>query len=538
MQTIPFTDLPGTTRLFIDYLEAPERLRDFFEHDRRDGKKRLEQLASWMTDREAVSRILSQQARRWNAPAAVQENIAGLRRPTTFAVVTGQQMGLFGGPLYTLYKALATVLYCREFKARYPSYDFVPVFWMELEDHDFDEIRRTKILAQSGELAPMVYDAQVDHHLRRPVYQIYPTAEITALIDRLVEAAGTTDFTSSWSQALRDAYRPENSFSDAFARWMTTLLGEFGLILMDPSDPEFKTLAAPVFRREIDRVRAIHTVLTETSDALKKSGYHAQVETAGSNLFLLLDPPLETPFAHESTLKLRLDLATVETYGDFLKSVLSSEPHRFIPNVVLRPMVQDTLLPTFAYIGGPSEIAYFAQFLGVYRTFEMSSPLILARPFVTVVEKKIGKILDKFNLNLQQLMMRSKTLVNDIALSESPLPGLFAGWRSTSKSAVENVQAALVRIDPSLKGASETALQRIEHAIQVLEGKATEAQKRQSEVNVRQIQKAIDHLYPHERFQEREMNVTYFLNKYGFEFIRHLERSIRLDTTGHQVVTI
>jgi uncharacterized protein YllA (UPF0747 family) len=168
----------------------------------------------------------------------------------------------------------------------------------------------------------------------------------------------------------------------------------------------------------------------------------------------------------------------------------------------------------------------------------MSSPLILARPFVTVVEKKIGKILDKFDLNLQRLTARSKTLVDDVALSESPLPSLFAEWRSTSKSALENVQSALVRIDPSLKGASETALQRIEHAIQVLEGKATEALKRQSEVSVRQIQKALDHLYPHERFQEREINVTYFLNKYGFEFIRHLERSIRLDTTGHQVIAI
>ncbi len=538
MQTIPFTDLPGATRLFIDYLEAPERLRDFFEHDRRDGKTRLAQLSTWSTDRDAVASILLRQARRWNAPAAVEENIAALRRPATFAVVTGQQMGLFGGPLYTLYKALATVLYCREFKARFPAYDFVPVFWMELEDHDFDEIRRTKILAQSGELTPMVYDAQVDHHVRRPVYQIHPSDEVTALIDRLVEAAGTSDFTPSWSRALRDAYRPENSFSDAFARWMTTLLGEFGLILIDPSDPEFKTLAAPVFRREIDNARTLHAVLTETSDALKKAGYHAQVETAGSNLFLLLDPPLETPFPHETTMKVRLDLTTVENHGDFLKSVLSREPRRFIPNVVLRPIVQDTLLPTFAYIGGPSEIAYFAQFLGVYRTFEMSSPLILARPFVTVVEKKIGKILDKFNLDLQRLMARSKTLVDDVVLSESPLPALFAEWRSTSTSAVENVQSALVRIDPSLKGASETALQRIEHAIQVLEGKATEAQKRQSEVNVRQIQKALDHLYPHERFQEREINVTYFLNKYGFEFIRHLERSIRLDTTGHQVIAI
>lgn len=538
MQTISFHDLPGATRLFLDYLHAPEKLRDFFEHDRQDGKTRLAQLSTWTTDREAVSRILSQQVRRWNSPAAVQDNVAALRRPTTLAVVTGQQVGLFGGPLYTLYKALATVLYCREFKSRYPGYDFVPVFWMELEDHDFDEIRRTRILAQSGELTPIVYESSVDHHERRPVYQLHPTTEVATLIDRLVEVAGTTDFTSAWSEPLKNAYRPEHSFSDAFAFWMTSVLGEYGLILMDPSDPEFKTLAAPVFQREIENARAVHETLTTTSEGLKKAGYHAQVETAGSNLFLLLDPPLKTPFPHETTLKFRLDLSTVEKHGEFLSSVLSREPRRFIPNVVLRPIVQDTLLPTFAYIGGPSEIAYFAQFLGVYRAFRLTSPLILARPFVTVVEKKIGKILDKFNIDLQRLAAHSKTLVNDITLSESPLPGLFGEWKSKSRAAVGDVQSALVRIDPSLKGATETALQRIEHAIQVLEGKATEAQKRQSEVNVRQIQKAIDYLYPHDRFQEREINATYFLNKYGFEFIRHLERSMHLDTVGHQVIPI
>ncbi len=538
MNTVSFNNLPGVTPLFRDYVYHPEKLQDFFEHDWRDGSARLTQLQTRVIDRTKLTDILSRQATRWGAPAAVSANIELLQKPSTFAVVTGQQMGIFGGPLYTLYKALATVLYCREFKRRYPQADFVPVFWMELEDHDFEEVRKTTVLAQTGELTPISIESAADHPDRKPIYTLFPPSDIAQLIDKTAEVLGQTDFTATWTEALKEAYRPDRSFSDAFAIWTMALLGETGLVLMDPSDPELKEMARPVFEREIDQAEAIHADVVETSAALRKAGYHAQVETAGSNLFLLMDPPISVPFSHEPTAKLRLDLSTVKTHRDFLKTVLADEPHRFIPNVVLRPIVQDTLLPTFAYIGGPSEVAYFAQFRNLYRRFDLQSPLILARPFATLIEKKIGKILNKFAFDFERMVNHSKTLINELTLQDSVLPMLFEKWKLQSSQGVRDVQEELVKIDPSLKGASETALQRMTHAIEVLENKATEAQKRQADVSVRQIQKALDHLYPHDQFQERGLNVVYFLNKYGFDFVGTMERALRLDTCDHQLIEL
>ncbi|MBL7995865.1 bacillithiol biosynthesis cysteine-adding enzyme BshC, partial [bacterium] len=464
-----------------------------------------------------------------------------LKQSNSVAIVTGQQMGVFGGPLYTVYKALGTVKLCESFQQQFPDYNFVPLFWMELEDHDFEEIRSIQLFNIDNDIKSIVYNgADAGNKSKSPINSIRLNEDIARVMVEIKSTLNPTDFSAELFLKLESAYQNGKSISEAFGLWTCALLGRYGLVLMDPSDAGFKKMAAPVFKKELENAEKIHALLMAQSSALKTSGYSPQVENEPTNLFLRDEGSSKHPLNKNGLNKFKIRSEDAATHRDSLMKLIDTEPDRFIPNVILRPIVQDHLLPTFAYVGGPSEIAYFAQFKTIYEFFEIPEPLIIPRPFITILEKKIKKVTDKYGITVEEIFKKKNRIVDEAATgnSQPSASGQLDTLLLQIHSQFSTVEKNIVSVDPSLKGASETALDKIEKAITILKEKTGDAEKRKNELTHSQLTKAVRHILPQDHFQEREINALYYLNKYGFDFLDTLYEKMAVSDYGHQIVEL
>lgn len=309
---------------------------------------------------------------------------------------------------------------------------------------------------------------------------------------------------------------------------------------MDPSDAAFKKLTAPVFKKELENTADIHNLLMEQSSALKAGGYGVQVENEPTNLFLRDSGHSKHALNKNGYDKFKIKAEDLAAHHDELMRLLETAPERFIPNVILRPIVQDHLLPTFAYVGGPSEIAYFGQFKKIYEFFGIPEPLIVPRPFITILEKKIKKAVDKYGLTMEHVFSKKGGVVDEIASagSEKSVASEIGLFSIKFRQHFEEIEKNLVSVDASLKGAAETAWDKIDKAVKVLKDKTVDAEKRKNELTYSQLGKAVRHIFPNDQFQEREINALYYLNKYGPAFLDTVYEKMDVSGDGHQVIDL
>jgi bacillithiol biosynthesis cysteine-adding enzyme BshC len=427
------------------------------------------------------------------------------------------------------------------YQKQFPQFQFVPVFWMELEDHDFEEIRSLQLFNIENDILSISYNGpDAENKSKSPINSITLNKDIQRVLEEVKAALNTTDFSGQWITPLESAYQSGKSLSDAFGQWMASLLGKYGLILMDPSDAAFKKMAAPVFKKELENTDSIHRLLTEQSSALKSAGYEVQVENEPTNLFLRDHSGVKHALNKNGYDKFKIKAEDVGSHRDELMQLLESDPGRFIPNVILRPIVQDYLLPTFAYVGGPSEIAYFGQFKKVYEFFGIPEPLIVPRPFITVLEKKIKKAADKYSLTIEHIFKKRSGVVDEIASagSEKSVSGEIELFSTNFRQQFDRIEKNLVEVDASLKGAAETAWDKIDKAVKVLKDKTADAEKRKNELTHSQLGKAVRHIFPNDQFQEREINALYYLNKYGPAFLDTIYEKMDVSGNGHQIIEL
>ena len=536
---IPFQSIPGQSRLFLDFLHDFGKVSDFYRgYYKKDSdvQRRLKELEAFPHRRELVQVLQGQHP---DASSATKTSIERIGQPHTVAVVTGQQMGFFSGPLFTLYKAIGIIKYCEQLKKSHPDHDFVPVFWLELEDHDFEEIRSINLIDVNNTLKTVSYLGD-GNDAKDPIYKLLITSDLDRLLKELQEILYTTDFSKEWQSLLRDTYSSGSSLAEAFKKFLMGCLGKYGLLTLDPSDINLKKLARPVFEKELTEAANTLEALRTQTDLIKKAGYDAQVEPDSTNLFMLDTVEPRHPLNRTGSRKFKLRADEMGPYVKELRTLLASDPQRFIPNVVLRPIVQDTLLPTLAYMAGPSEIAYFAQFRKVYEILGIQEPLIVPRPFVTILEKKIGKVLDKFGLSAADIVTRGPEVLSELAARESgePAPAMVGRIKEQISALMTGLQEPLGAVDPGLKGASKTALDKVEQALQVLQSKAADGEKRAHELKYNQVAKALTHLRPGGHLQERTLNVLYYMNKYGLQFVDRLYAQIQPLAEGHQVIEV
>jgi bacillithiol biosynthesis cysteine-adding enzyme BshC len=531
---LPFPQIPHTTRLFLDFLSYSPKIRGFYPSspDIADWLKETPAKRYDSARRHKVSDTLLRQNRAWNASPKSLANIDRLRAGAS-AVLTGQQVGLFGGPFFSLLKALTAVKLAEEATAA--GVDTVPIFWLATNDHDLAEVNHTAILSPEGLREIATPSHSVDD---APVGTVTFGPEIEEAVKAATDVLGPVPA----MDILRDSYRPGETLGSAFARLFARLFGEFGVILMDPSDVDFHAIAQPIYKAAIERAHEIDEALLARGKELETAGYHQQVKVTPSStlLFILKDGariPIHRRVNGSNALEFLINDDKLSQ--EQLLRHIADKPDDFSPNVLLRPIVQDHLFPTLAYTGGSAEVAYFAQVGVVYEKLLGKVTPIVPRLSATIVEPKAKSLLDRYHLELTDSFHGEDALREKVAASTLPdeLQAAFDRAAQSLDQSFGGVKSALVRLDKTLVEAADNATSKMQHQLESLRARAARAEVRQSEVIGRHAQQLSNSLFPNKVLQEREIGAIYFLARYGVEFLQALHDTLQTNCHDHQIVT-
>ncbi|HET7747038.1 MAG TPA: bacillithiol biosynthesis cysteine-adding enzyme BshC [Vicinamibacteria bacterium] len=521
--------------LFRDYLAGAPSAAGFYEGGRwdldaidraADAAVRLER------PRAALAAALVRQQEARGAPAAA-DRARALQDPRSTAVVTGQQAGLFGGALYVLYKALGAIRVAAELERRRGA-PVVPVFWVASDDHDFAEVRSATVLDEGGGIRTFRYAPSVEPS-GVPASRIVLDGTVVPLVEELRVALPERLHRDDAAELVAQCYRPGETLAGAFARLLSSLFPS--LVVLDPSDPELKRLAAPVMERELREGSPTSRLAAAVGERLRASGYHQQVPVRPGflNLFLFVD---------EQRRALATTNGSVEVRGtgrrlkleEALRS-LASDPGSWSPGVLLRPLAQDLLLPTAAYVGGPAEVAYHAEIAPSYGHFGIPRPVVLPRPSVTVVEPAQARAMEAESLTLPDLQADPEALLSKWARDAYPeVESGFAAARGALAREMDRLEETLATLDPTLRAAADAARGRALHQIGSLHEKATRALKKRDQTRADRLRRTRDALLPGGAFQERGLGLVHLVARHGRAVVDDLLESIDPFARGHQVI--
>ena len=523
----------GGSALSLAYLRRQPEALAFYRWDwgRPDDRAAAaEQAAARPIDRNVLAGILAEQNRAWGASGKDLTRTDILRQPGSVAVVTGQQLGLFAGPLYSIYKALSAVHYAEQIEVE-TGRPAVAVFWLAGEDHDFEEVQGT-VFTDGEDVRRVRYDSDA---VGGPVGRMVLDADALATTLRQLDASlPQGPFRDEVLELVNACYRPGVTMRDAFARLLRRLAP--GLVLMSVDDPRLKALAAPVFEKEVADWEGTHTALTQVSRQLEEAGFHAQVKPMPVNLFAFTDDGQRLPIDPEGEgFRLRGGEAIS---ADELARWASETPERLSPNVVLRPLVQDVLLPTVAYVAGPGEAAYFAQLKPVYERFGVAMPVVWPRLSLTVVEPGVAKVLDRYRLDLPDLSGEMHALWRRLALdaSETDLAAAFADARATLDALAARLNEPVTATSTTLESALGAAQTRMMNALNRLEVKTVRVEKRNHDDVRSRLERAQAALWPGGSLQERALSPLQFAALYGLDVFSDLIGAVDLDPSAHHIL--
>lgn len=529
------------TALTRDYCGAYERLAAFYAGAPdapacwRDA---LEARQSSAPDTTAVAQILASQLRSRGAPREAREAAGRLAEAGTVAILTGQQAGLFGGPLYTMFKALTAIALARQVESTH-GVQAVPVFWIDAEDHDVDEVRSCSVLDADLDLRRI--SLELPTNAGCPVSSLRLPESTGATLDALREALPPTEFTDALIDTLSGAYTTGRGMVDAFARWLEANLGARGLVVFDASDPAAKPLVRSVFEHELRSRGDTSRLAAGVGEQLVAQGYHAQVTPTDDAvaLFELNDTRRAIRLSGDGFAVATAERETVRPQDELLDQV-RDHPETFSPNVLLRPIVQDTLFPTVAYVTGPNELAYLGQLRPVYERFGVPMPLLYPRLSATLLDRASTKFLARHELDFEGLQPQDDGVLNQLVSAQLPSEvdtALTSAERQVTETlaAIANIVPA---VDPTLVGATNTTRDRMDRDLRTLRGKIVQAAKRRDETLRRQFGRARAQAFPGGAPQERAIGFVYFLNRYGPRLVDHLLDDLPLDIGPHWLVTV
>jgi bacillithiol synthase len=539
-QCLPFVQIPHTSRLLTDFLAYLPSVRPFYPrspHFREWLQPEASSISYDGARRERVANILERQSKAWGASPQTLANLERLRNGAA-AIVTGQQVGLFGGPMFAIYKALTAVKLAEEATAEGVS--AVPVFWLATYDHDLAEVNHVSVPGREGLLQTLTSPTHgIDG---TPVGAIHFGDEIAALTEQAASLLGETEATG----ILKDSYRPHETFGTAFARLYARLFAEWGVIVLDASDPELHRIAEPIYRAAVERAGELRDALLARGEALEAAGYHQQVKVTSSSvpLFVLQNgsriPIHRRGNGKESEFLIGGDSQAEKISQAELIDRIVSAPETFSPNVLLRPVVQDYLLPTLAYTGGAAEAAYFAQAGSVYEILLKRVTPLVPRFSATLLEPKIQRLMERHEISVLDVFSGSDALRQQLAERNLPqeLQAAFDVANKSLESNLATIREKLEKLDRTLADAAQTAGSKMHYQLERLYTQAARAEARQGELVSRHAETISQALYPHKGLQERGIGGIYFLARYGGELLRQLHGAIRTDCHDHQILEL
>jgi bacillithiol biosynthesis cysteine-adding enzyme BshC len=521
------TLIPGTTKLFADYLYNFDRVKAFYQHHFQDSS----------TFAESAERIDFPDEQRARLIAALREQngdspaLLKLAQRGTVAVVTGQQVGLFSGPAYTIFKALTAAKLAQHLSEQ--GIPAVPVFWLATEDHDLAEVNHAWVFNHAA--VPTKITIPEADTAGGPVGEVMlgevPFAEVR-------EALGDLPFADEVVERLKDAYGARAShtptFGSAFHSFLRGLLKDCGLLFLDALAPAVREIAVPFISRAVHRVPDLIQALRQRNDELVAAGYHAQVHIDDStSLVFLIEQNKRIPLRWKKGRFFTREASYTPDDLDALNGRLS-------PNALLRPVMQDYLLPTVAYVGGPSEIAYMAQAQVLYENLLRRMPVIFPRNSFTLLDSRATKLLERYGLRVLDILDHKESVASRIGgrLVPNRLAEEFASVRSTVCSSLASLQSDLKDFDPTLEAAAKKSASKILYQIDKLSRKAARERMRRDERAKQDSAYLMNLIFPHRHLQERFYSIIPFLAQHGLDLPQRLMHETQLGCPDHMIRTI
>jgi len=413
------------------------------------------------------------------------------------------------------------------------------VFWVASEDHDYEEVNHCRVVDTEGHLNRIQYDAS-GHKPDEPVGRVALCEGISQTIDQLIAQLPPSEFVPALEADLRESYAEGVGFADAFSRLMARLFREYGVVLFDPLDEQLKQVAAPLYSEAIKKSTDIAQALVDRRRELEQAGYHAQIKVSEDMVPLFIMDDGRRAALTQQDGRFVVKGSDRSFSSEELIELAGRCPGCFSPNVTLRPVVQDYLLPTAAYIGGPAEIAYFAQLRVVYQMLNRQEPCVLPRASFTIVEGRHQKTMKKYGLQLSDFFEGLHPAVAKV-VEHGPDRDTSIAFTETERvlgEYLDNLGVALRRTDASLNDPLKRAREKISYQLEHLRTRFIHASAHREETTYRQVERAFTTLYPDKNLQERELNVYYFISRYGPTLIRELYEAAELGFSNHKLVYV
>ncbi len=543
IQAFPFQKLPRQSELFLRYIERSPRVTPFYprQPDLESLKKAVQDdVRTFDFPRSSMAEILRRQNASWGNDNLAMERIDELEQPGSVAILTGQQVGLFTGPLYTIYKAMTALRLAEELRRL--GVVAVPVFWMDAEDHDLAEVTRLTVLDRAG--APHTVDCRealfgAGAESSQAAGSVRLPEEISPLISRFLSWLAPSPWEDRIGGMLGSTYSPGTSLADAFAGLMTRLFHSKGLVLFDPRDHRAKGVMARVFRRAIIGNDSIHSALVERSRELEEAGFSPQVAVQENATVLFI----EENGGRRALTRSRAGFTSKNTGSAYepkeLLSLVESAPERFSPNVLLRPIVQDHLFPTVAYVGGPAEVSYFAQVETLYRTFSRPMPVIWPRSSLTVLPDEIRALMEGRGLSFPDLTGDRSRLMHRLAQTGTHRDSMadVAFLREEVAQTLDAIKPGVTEIDTTLGPAVDTVRRKVLRNVTRIENSVVRLEKR-ANLSRDQVELLLNSCLPNGKLQERELTVHQLIARAGPSLLEELYHVLRIEGFAHLVVWV
>ncbi len=532
-------NINGFSQLYVDYLHDFNKVQTYYEYDFRNiasFDSRCEYIQKNYKLRSEIYDILLEQNKNFDCKEKTFYNLSKIKDENTFAVVTGQQVGILGGPLYTFYKFVSLIKLVNQLNSKFQNYNFIPIFWLEGEDHDFEEVNNVKVLNSENQLKKLEYQHKLKLSQHSSVGS-YRFENFEAFISQISNSLPNTEFKNEILSFLQNSYHNGSTFEKSFVRFYNELFQEAGIIFINSNDKKIKNFLKHIFKQELEYSPKSCQLIINISAKLE-ANYHSQIKPKPINLFIhykdgryLIEPKGEN-YGLKGSRKFYSKSEMLE--------IIETSPELLNPNVVLRPICQDYLLPTVAYVAGPSEIAYFAQLKPVYTEYGLKMPIIYPRASVTILEDKIYKILEKYEIDLISLIKEPEKISQHVIdlISEIKIDSLFNDCTTRINDTLNEMKFGLDYIDHTLLGSLETTRHKILQHLDVLKDKTHFAQHQKYEIALRQVEKAQNNILPYGNLQERELNIINYMNKYGLEIYKKIMDEIEIEKFMHQIIEL
>lgn len=516
---IRHTELPGTSRLFGDLLYHFDRVARFYPHAPYDPE----------SYRNAAKQIVFPADRRAAIVDALRQSnpdnpsLDKLANPNTVAVVTGQQVGLFGGPLYTIFKALAAVKLARSLSDQGTC--AVPVFWFATEDHDLAEINKS--WAFNADQHPVQFTTTSVNPPNGPVGNI---ALQNIPLEALRQTLSGMNFAAETMTLVEAAYRDGESFGGAFRKLVEQILKPYGIIYLDPLQPAIRSIAAPFLSRALAMSRELVDAVQARTRELEVAGYHGQVHLeSNASLFFTLEGGKRTVLKR-----------TGETFNDKPLADFQSKPQLLSPNAILRPVMQDYLLPTVAYLGGPAELAYFAQSEPLYQMLLGRMPVVAHRASFTLLDRRAAKLTKRYDIGLKDITVPEVNLREKMAsrLVPSGITTQFAATQFAVDHELHTLAASIRGFDPGLEKAFEKSRAKVLYQIGKMERKIAREALRRDQRATADAEYLHNTVYPHRHLQERMYSLLPFLATHGPDLVARIYECVEPGCPDHQVLSL